>query len=160
MKHKLFAIVANLVVGATSLFSASAIVNTPIANAQIVASPNQITEFTLLQGNPSWQQAILNRMVQSSFKFNPDGSFEFHSPGRTDVFPLKGQYERKGNTLYFTAFGSNGSSAESALSGNIDLETSIANIEVVSGAGLSACVITGCSGVNSNSHYKVQMIVQ
>ena len=159
---KLVSAIAAFAIGTTSFSIASVALHSPaIAQAsQTTARTNQVTGFELLQGNPSWRSQIISRVAQSSFVFYSNGYFEFHSPGRTDVYPLTGEYERNGNTLYFTAFGSNGSSSDSAMSGSLNIGTSVATIEVVAGSSISACLITGCSGVNSNSHYRVQMQVQ
>jgi hypothetical protein len=128
--------------------------NTHYALAQSLLTVQRITAFQMLQGLPQWSASVQQRLSRTSFVLQPNGVIIIRAPGRSDLYPLSGNFQQEGPQIRFYAvrqsrIGGTGV-AHVVWNGVINLQDRLAQIEVSSGTG-NAAVINNQKFQGSNS---------
>ncbi len=75
------------------------------AHAQDIfrVTTQEIVAFQQLQGQPQWQQSMLNRIAGAQWVFSSDDqTFLFNAPNvRTDLFPIRGKFQVNNGEIFF-----------------------------------------------------------
>ncbi|WP_166028013.1 hypothetical protein [Streptomyces chilikensis] len=137
----------------------------------VVSQPSQtvtvrvvrLTEFKQLEGKPAWVDAEQQRLLNSVWQFNPDGTFAWSTEGMSnELLPIQGTYTVSGSQWSFTGYNSiaiGGSSTFVEISGTFDVSRSTMTLAVASGAGYGAVVNGQEFGSTASSAYQGAMDV-
>jgi len=138
----------------------------PVAEAQTVYRTRQIVNLQVVQGQPQWGQRAAQRLAGAVWQFNPDGTFIFAPPdSRDDLYPLRGNFQNRGNIITFqggSRAGNSVSSNAAQVTGQIDYSTGqpVMTLEWANGTVMGAVVNDIRFGASNLSHYRSVLILQ
>lgn len=152
--------------------SGQAGVSVPTVSGQVVSAAfpyrfrtARVTRFQQLKGQSAWANSALSRVRNAVWVFSGNGTFAFNTTNvRTDLYPLRGRFQRQGNSWVFAANGSSrigGSSNFTEMVGNIDFSGSrpVMTFHWASGAGYGAVVNNQRFGAGASSAYSSTLIL-
>lgn len=154
--------------------AAATLLSTAPAPAQATAATDsgivrlrtqRILQFEQLAGQVAWRTSAYNRVAAAVWVFYPNGTFAFNTTNvRTDLYPLWGRYQVRGNTVSFSAHNAaaiGGSSAFTEMIGRVDFGSRppVMRLNWASGAGYGAVVNNQRFGSTASSHYAVVLTV-
>lgn len=164
--------IGRLTLAVAAALAATMLMSTTSAQAAVAADSGtvrlrtqQILEFQQVAGQVAWRTSAYNRVVNAVWIFYPNGTFAFNTTNvRTDLYPLRGRYQVRGNTVSFSAHNAaaiGGSSAFTEMIGRMDFgaRPPVMRLNWASGAGYGAVVNDQRFGSTASSHYAVVLRV-
>lgn len=134
--------------------------------SQFIFAAQEIINFEQLKGRIEWKSQALGMIVGAIWQFNANGIF-FYAPanGRTDIFPLQGNYTTEGNKVFFegmTSFSVSASIASTWCFGEIDFTVNppIMNMEWGNGSSTAAMVSNTLFNSNLSSAYRTTIVLR
>jgi hypothetical protein len=136
------------------------------AYAQTVFQTGRVVQLQVIQGRSQSRQNAIQRLAGAAWQFNQDGTFVFApANSRTDLFPLRGQFQLQGNIVSFQG----SSQARNSVSlniaevvGQIDFSSGqpVMTLDWANGSGTGAVVNNTRFGSQNSSHYRSVLILQ
>jgi hypothetical protein len=83
----------------TSLRLNQTVPTAPAPAQPLVLSVNRILAFRQVEGQPSWESGIRDRLSQFRITLNNDGTLVMHEPSGAPIFPARGTHSRSGEVL-------------------------------------------------------------
>ncbi|WP_433435512.1 hypothetical protein [Nonomuraea sp. CA-141351] len=164
--------IRRLTLAVATALAAAMLLSTTSAQATVAADSGtvrlrtqQILQFQQLAGQAAWQTSAYNRVVNAVWVFYSNGTFAFDTTNvRTDLYPLRGRYQVRGNTVSFSAHNAaaiGGSSAFTEMVGRVDFGSRppVMRLNWAGGAGYGAVVNDQRFGSTASSHYAVVLTV-
>ncbi|MFF5246259.1 hypothetical protein ACFY3V_18405 [Streptosporangium sp. NPDC000095] len=125
----------------------------------------RVTRFQQVKGQPAWANSALSRVRNAVWVFSGNGTFVFNTTNvRTDLYPLRGRFQRQGNSWVFAANGSSrigGSGSFTEMVGSIDFSGNqpVMTFRWASGASYGAVVNNQRFGAGASSAYDSTLVL-
>ncbi|WP_329083864.1 MULTISPECIES: hypothetical protein [unclassified Streptosporangium] len=125
----------------------------------------RVTRFEQVKGQAAWANSALSRVQNAVWVFSGNGTFAFTTTNvRSDLYPLRGRFQRQGDSWVFAANGSSrigGSSSFTEVVGNIDFSGNrpVMRFHWASGAGYGSVVNNQRFGAGASSAYSSTLIL-
>ncbi|MFF3443072.1 hypothetical protein [Streptosporangium sp. NPDC002721] len=125
----------------------------------------RVTHFQQLKGRAAWRGSAFSRVQNAVWVFSGNGTFVFNTTNvRSDLYPLRGRFQRQGNSWVFAANASSrngGGSGFTEVIGNIDFSGNrpVMTFHWASGAGYGSVVDNQRFGTGASSAYSSTLIL-
>ena len=136
------------------------------AQPEFIYAVEKIINFQQLKGRSEWGPQALQMVAGAIWQFNPNGTF-FYAPanGRTDIFPLQGNYISEVNKVFFegmTSLSTGVSVAGAWCFGEIDFSVNppVLNMEWGNGSNTAATVNNTLFSSNLSSAYRATILLR
>ncbi|MEV0587813.1 M48 family metalloprotease [Nonomuraea sp. NPDC050310] len=115
----------------------------------------EVSSVQVMEGRPEWAAAARQRLGTARWRFEHDGGFTF-APAltRTDLYPLRGTWTRRGDLVQLSASAETGQDATKASAGLLGA------LDLTKSPPVLSLVWSSASGITPGSAYRAWLVIR